>query len=137
MPYIMKYAHIVWATKYRHACITPSIETVILDAIQAKSKELRSPIHAINTAYDHLHVAVTIHSALSDSEWIRQAKAFSSHLVNREFPDLENRFYWQGSYSYHSFGHKQLHFVTGYIVNQKQHHQNNELEEYLEYIPDD
>lgn len=137
MPFIANYAHIVWATKYRQASITPAIETVILNAVYRKSKELNCQIHAINTAYDHLHVAVSIRLAILATDWIRQAKAISSHNVNHEFSNLENPFYWQRGYSYHSFGKKALQFVVSYIENQKHRHEINDLETYLEYIPEE
>ena len=137
MPYVIVYYHVVWATKYRQPIISQEIEPLLFDVIRAKSRQFNSPIHAINAAYDHIHIATEIAPTVALVEWIRQVKAVSSRIVNREFPYLEIPFYWQKSYSIHSYGKKRLPFVTAYIENQKQHHKNNNLEAYLEFIPDE
>jgi putative transposase len=109
---------------------------VIINAIKSKSRELKCPIHAINAAYDHIHIAVTIPPALAIWQWVRDAKGLSAHLVNRDFPDRNDTFRWQKGYSVHTFGLKTLSFVVDYIERQKEHHHNKTLEDYLEYIPD-
>ncbi|MEM9955858.1 MAG: IS200/IS605 family transposase [Chloroflexota bacterium] len=137
MAFIVVYYHVVWATKYRLPLITEQIEPLIFDVIRAKSKQFKSPIHAINAVSDHIHIAVEISQTVALYEWVRQVKAVSSRIVNKEFPHLETRFYWQKSYSIHSFGKKRLPFVTRYIDKQKQHHEQGTLEPYLEQVPDD
>lgn len=137
MPYVVCYYHVIWATKYRVATITQAIEPVLFDTIQHKSKQLNSEVHAINAAYDHVHVAVEIAPSIALSEWVRQIKAVSARIINREFPDLEHPFRWQKSYAILSFGKKALPLVTRYIDNQKAHHKNDTLEAYLEYLPDE
>lgn len=137
MPYVVCYYHVIWATKHRNPIISAPIEPVLFDTIRHKSAQLKSNIHAINSAYDHIHVAVEIAPSIAVSEWVRQVKAVSAHIINREFPDLETRFFWQGGYAILSFGKKALPFVVGYIENQRTHHQNDELEAYLEYLPDE
>lgn len=136
MPHIVCYYHVVWATKYRQSLITPQIEAIIIEAIHAKSTQLKSEIYAINTVLDHIHIAVSIAPTIALADWIQQIKASSSYFVNRSLPNEDNTFRWQGGYSIHSFGKKALPFVLNYIRNQKQHHQNNTLEAYLEHIPD-
>lgn len=131
------YYHIVWATKYRQATIIPQIEPLIFDAISSKSQTLKCKIHAINSAYDHVHVAVTIPPSRAIWEWARDIKGLSAYRVNQEFPERDDIFRWQKGYSVHTFGAKILPFIVAYIERQKEHHQNNTLEEYLEYIPDE
>lgn len=130
------YYHIIWATKYRQTIITPQIESVIFEAIKDKSKRFKCQIHAINSAYDHIHVAVTIPPSLAIYEWVRETKGLSAHEVNREFPNLDDIFKWQRGYSVLTFGEKTLPFVVNYIVKQKEHHANGSLEAYLEYLED-
>ena len=130
------YYHIVWATKYRQASLTTQLEPVIFNAIQSKSRELKCRIYAINAAYDHIHIAITIPPSLGIWEWVRDAKGLSAHLVNRDFPNRDDTFRWQKGYSVHTFGAKILPFVKSYVERQKEHHQNKTLEDYLEYIPD-
>jgi putative transposase len=137
MPFVEAYFHLIWATKYRQAILNPSIEAIIFEAIRSKSKDLRSPIHGINAAHDHIHVAVTIAPSIAASDWVRQVKSVSSLHVNREFTQLENPFRWQGDYGYYTLGKKAMPFLLNYISSQKERHKNNELEPYLEQIPDD
>lgn len=137
MPDVIMYYHMVWATKYRQAIITQQIEPVLFQTIRGKSEQLASPIHAINAAFDHIHIAVEIAPKIAVSEWVRQIKAVSARIINRDFPNLETSFYWQNSYSARTFGKKTLPFVIRYIENQKQHHNDGDLEAYLEYIDDD
>lgn len=134
MPHAVCYYHIVWATKHRQAIITTEIEALLIRVMCDKSSELRCAIHAINTAYDHIHIAVSIRLSISVAEWVRQMKSLSSLRVRQE---MDNEFRWQGSYSVHTFGRKALPFVVSYIEKQKQHHQDNTTEAYLEYIPEE
>ena len=137
MPFVVCYYHAIWSTKHRKPIISQPIEPVLFDTICHKSQQLKSNIHAVNAAYDHVHVAVEISPAIAVSEWVRQVKAVSARIINREFPDSEDGFYWQKSFGMLSFGKKTLPSVVQYIENQKIHHQNDELEAYLEFIPAD
>jgi putative transposase len=130
------YYHIIWATKYRQAIITPEIESVAFEAIRAKSQALKCPILGINAAYDHLHIAVSIPPALAVWEWTRDIKGISAFEVNRRFPKLENTFRWQRGYSVLTFGAKNLPIVLAYIEKQKEHHANNSVIAYLEHLED-
>jgi putative transposase len=127
--------HIIWATKYRQPSITSEIETVILEAAKRKSSQLRCPLDAINTAYDHVHVAVRIRPALAVAAWVRDIKGLTAYEVNHRYPALETTFRWQRGYSVLTFGKKNLEFVLGYIERQKEHHRAETTIDYLEYIP--
>jgi putative transposase len=127
--------HIIWATKYRQASISGEIEAIILDAANRKSQQFRCPLDAINTAYDHVHVAVRIRPALAVSMWVRDIKGLSAFEINRQFPHLETTFRWQRGYSVLTFGKKNLEFVVGYIARQKEHHYDKTTIDYLEYLP--
>lgn len=131
------YYHVIWATKNRAAWITPRIERVIIDTIQQKALALASPILAINTVSDHLHIATCIPPKVAIAEWVKQMKGTSTRTVNEQFPDLESAFSWQTSYGVLTFGVKNLDFVESYITRQKEHHANSTLEMYLEQIEDE
>ncbi|MCC6615577.1 MAG: IS200/IS605 family transposase [Anaerolineae bacterium] len=136
MPFAKCYYHIVWATKYRAAIIDSKLQSLIKEIIQQKSRELHSPILAIDAMPDHIHVAVQISTQLSVAEWARRVKGVSSHEVNAAFPDLETTFAWQKSYGVVTFGEKQAGFVVNYITNQREHHANNHLYALLENTDD-
>ena len=134
MPFQVCYYHVVWATKYRQAIITPSIEAVILNTIAEKSIELKSRVYAINTVPDHIHVAVAIAVNISVADWVQRAKGVSSYEVNTMYPDLDPRFGWQAGYGVLTFGEKRLPYVVDYVQRQKERHGINDLEDYLEQM---
>ncbi len=130
------YYHIIWATKHRQALITPAIEPVLINSVQQKAHQHRTPIHAINMVADHIHIAVTIPPSKAIWEWVRDVKGLTAHDVNSEFSDLEETFKWQRGYSVHTFGKKVLPYIVEYIEKQKIHHEAGTIEPYLEYIED-
>ena len=132
MPFQVCYYHVIWGTKHRQPLITPSIETVILNTLTAKSLELKSRIYAINTVADHIHIAVAISVNIAVVEWIKQVKGVSSHAVNTTYPSLDPRFAWQRGYGVLTFGEKHLSYVMDYVHQQKERHKSDKLETYLE-----
>ena len=115
MPFQVCFYHIIWTTRNREPLITPDIEPLIISTIQHKSKDLRSPIFAVNAVEDHMHVAVSIALSVAVSDWVKQAKGVSAYEVNSAYPDLPARFGWQRSYGVLTFGAKQLSLVQQYI----------------------
>lgn len=131
------YYHVIWATKNRQPIMTPKIEAIVMNVIRNKSRELECPILAQNAVPDHLHIALNIPPSLAVAAWVKRVKGASSHEVNSMFPDLPERFQWQGGYSVLTFGVKNLEFVVRYIENQKEHHASGTLEPYLEHLDND
>jgi len=117
--------------------ISLKIENVIFDSVYQKSNELDVSIAGVNTCLDHIHIAVLIPPKLAVADWIQQVKGRTSHDVNEQYSDLDNRFQWQSSYGVLTFGVKQLDFILAYIVNQKHHHAQNTLQPYMETIEDE
>jgi putative transposase len=134
MPFRVCYYHVVWATKNREPLIVPEVEAVVLPAVVRKSTELDSPVLAINSAGDHVHVAVSISTRISVAEWVKNVKGFSAHEVNAILPQLGTPFHWQKGYGVLTFGTKALPLVSDYIARQKEHHSDNTLDLYLERI---
>ena len=86
---------------------------------------------------DHIHIAVSIPPKIAGARWVKNIKGSTSYEVNQIFPNLPARFRWQGSYSLHTFGAKNLHYVVDYVENQKAHHATNSIVPYLEDFGDD
>lgn len=135
--YYSIYYHAVWSTKHRMPNIDAEIEPLILEMVNLKSQELNCIVHGVNTWEDHIHIAVTIPPSRSIWQWVRDVKGRSTYEVNQAFPNRDEIFRWQSSYSIHSFGKKALPFVLQYIAKQKEHHRQNTLEPYLEQISKD
>jgi REP element-mobilizing transposase RayT len=132
MPFHRCCFHLVWATYQRQPLLVTVVENKVIEVIRRKSQELRSEIYAINCVPDHIHVAVSIALNVSVSDWVKQVKGLSAHEVNQVFPNLETHFRWQSSYGIPTFGAKYLPFVISYVEGQKEHHQANTIDAYLE-----
>ena len=88
---------------------------------------------AINGTADHIHIAITIPPSQLVSHVVGQLKAFSSFVMNKSLTE-DDRFEWQGGHGVLTFGEKVLPKLLAYIANQKAHHQNNEIWDYLETL---
>jgi REP element-mobilizing transposase RayT len=137
LPYSNCYYYLVWATKYRQPVLTAEVAPFVYRAIEQKSIELRSPILAINSVSDHLHVAVCIAPSVSISTWIGHIKGLSAHSVNAVFANLETPFKWQEGYGVVTFGEKNLPYVRAYIAKQQTHHASGQIVDKLERIDED
>lgn len=137
MPFWRCYYHLIWATKQRAPLITPQVEPVIYGVIRAKAHELESPILAMNSVVDHIHIAACIPPKLAVAEWVKHIKGASTRDINARLPNLELPFSWQPSYGALTFGARNQQFVIDYVNRQKEHHANETLEPYLEQIDDE
>ena len=97
MPHYRLFYHFVWTTKDRQPLITAEIQATIHAAIQAKAVEHNALIHALNSVSDHIHLVTTVPPSLSLSEFVRQIKGNSSHLVMLT-TRLQANFAWQHDY---------------------------------------
>lgn len=128
------YYHAVWGTKNRIDLIDDRINEIIKEAVNVKSKELKGQVMEFNSYLDHCHALLTIPSKISVSEFLGQLKGFSSFEINRL--SLEEGIEWQRGFGVLTLSDKGLPFIKRYIKNQNNHHQNNELVDILEYIPE-
>jgi putative transposase len=121
----------VWGTKNREFSILHDFETELYRVMAAKVINMDGIVHAIGGVEDHVHLAVTIPPKYALAKVIGEIKGNSSHAVNHVIKPGYN-FYWQEEYGVLSFGEKNLPAIVRYIKNQKQHHADNTLQQYLE-----
>ena len=67
-------------------------------------------------------------------DFIGQIKGFSAYEINKI--KGEQYLKWQQGYGILSLSKRGLPFVKKYIQNQKKHHENNDVTEILEFVPD-
>ena len=79
---------------------------------------------------DHVHLAVSIPPSVSLSDFMHQIKGASSRLLRESGGFRE--FYWQPEYGAISFHEDLLPKITSYVLNQRQHHSENQLRAALE-----
>ena len=136
------YYHLVWATKNREHMIQPEVEPRLYSYIVTKASELGVYIYAINGWYDHVHLVVSIPPKHAVAYVVKRLKGASSHDINQA-GDLDYQFAWQRGYGALSLGELQRPKAEAYVARQKQHHEcqttNGWLERYAEFDegPDD
>lgn len=133
MPFWELYYHFTWGTKLRQPIISNEFSVSLNKAMTSKAVELGAIVHAVGGIEDHVHLAVSVPPKISLSEFVRQIKGKSSHFVNHEIKQ-GYFFQWQSEYGVVSFGGKNLLMVVSYVLNQREHHRNKTLYEYLEQI---
>jgi putative transposase len=131
MPFWRLYYHLVWATKNREPLIQPKIERRLFAYLVSKAAELGVYVYAVNGWYDHIHMVVSIPPRLSVSELVKKLKGASSHDLNQS-GGYEGSFAWQRGYGVLSMGETQRSKIAAYVTGQKQHHEQQTADPWLE-----
>ncbi len=134
--YWQLYYHIVWSTKGRQPLISEDVQDVIIRYIQAKCDEMGCVLRAIGTAADHVHILVSIPPDVRISDFIRDIKGGSSHLVNHEM-GLDAPFYWQRGAGVISISSHDKVRVIEYVRRQREKHASGDLLPSLERTGED
>ena len=124
--YHQLYYHFIWGTFERQKMIDERIEKVLKKLIKDKVNEKKSELICFGCTDDHVHLLVRLHPALSISEIIGEIKGYSSYVIANQI-HLERDFRWQGGYGALSVSRKDISRLIGYIENQKEHHNNDNL----------
>lgn len=136
MSFWRNYYHITWATKNREHLILPSFESQLFTYIVNKGNELGVIIYAINGWLDHIHLLIAIPPKLSVAEVVRRLKGASAHYVNHILRPEDLDFAWQRGYGCFTLGESQRNIAEEYILNQKQHHADQTINNWLEQCTD-
>ena len=94
MPFWQLFYHIVWATRYRAPILTPDIEPLIYNLLQAKAISLGGHVYALNGAYDHVHLIAAVPPKIALANFIGQIKAVASTKYNQAHL-YAPPFFWQ------------------------------------------
>ena len=130
------YLHINWHVKDDRPTLKPEIEPLVHDIITTRCRKMKGVyLHQINGTPTHVHLAVNIEPHVTISEMVKELKGGSSHDTNTHLN--KKLLYWQRGYGVVSFGKNNLHWVSKYIANQKEHHARKDVHERLERITAD
>ncbi len=125
-PFTQLYLHCVWSTWDRLPLLTPQSEPPIYSAILNKCLELKCDALAIGGIEDHIHLLVRFPATISVSDFVKEVKGTSSHLINHQINPGEF-FKWQGAYGAFTVSKNLVEVVQKYINLQKQHHADQNL----------
>lgn len=90
-------AHLVLVTKYRKKVITPEILEKLIDITKSLSTKWGVEIIQINGETDHLHILFGYYPQMQISKYVNNIKSVTSRLINQDFAEHLNNFYWKES----------------------------------------
>lgn len=128
------YIHLTFCTKNRYPFIKPGIEDRLHPYISGILKNLDSPVLAINSAPDHIHILFRLSKNYALAKVVEEVKKQSSKWIKGLDPSL-SKFTWQIGYGAFSVSGGMLETVKKYIEKQKEHHaKKTYMEEVEEFI---
>ncbi|ROI04620.1 IS200/IS605 family transposase [Chryseobacterium sp. G0240] len=131
---VKNYIHIVFSTKYRDDFIDEKIEKELYSYIAAICKDFESRASQIGGTDNHVHILCRLSQKTALMKLIQEIKAHSSKWIKMKGRKYEN-FFWQNGYGAFSVGEKNIHTVTNYIRNQRQHHHTQNFKnEFIEIL---
>lgn len=131
MPFWRTYYHLVWGTKNRQEDITSTVEPILFQYLINKAVENEVRVYAINGWYEHVHLVVSIPPKLSVADAVKRLKGASSYYINEQNL-LKEQFAWQRGYGVLTVGERQLDKAIDYVERQKEHHQQQTTNSWLE-----
>ena len=131
MSFWRTYYHLVWSTKDREPLINERAERILFGYLNSKAAELGVHVYAINGWIDHIHMVVSVPPKLAVAQVVKRLKGSSSHYLNT-LDLLPEPFAWQRGYGVFSLGESQLDRAVAYVDNQKEHHDRQTTNAWLE-----
>jgi hypothetical protein len=90
-------------------------------------------VYQVNGMAEHVHVVAAVPPKHAIAIVVKNLKGASSHFINdRQW--LDDHFAWERGYGALSLGEKQRPFAEQYVANQKQHHQSQTTNHWLEHV---
>ena len=119
--YDLKY-HLVWVTKYRYKILSGELSTRTRDLLRQVCMAREIKIIKGHVSRDHVHMLVSCPPKLSVSDMMQYLKGRSSHMLQREFPELKRRYWgqhlWARGYFAASSGTVTDEMIKAYIEQQ-------------------
>ncbi|MCQ2251554.1 MAG: IS200/IS605 family transposase [Bacteroidales bacterium] len=126
MSHISIYYHIIWRTKYSQQTIDEVNERQLYAYIHGYCQNKKSVLYRVNGMPDHIHMLVSIHPSISVSTFMKVLKTETSKWMKYSglFPEFQG---WGNGYACFSYSFQEKQNVYNYILNQKNHHQSEEM----------
>ena len=113
--------HVVFSTKNRERVLTADHREKLFRYLWGIHKNIDCHLHRINGVEDHVHLLISLHPALSLSDYVKEIKTGSSKWIKAEriFPDFTG---WQDGYGAFTLSVNEKEAVSNYIKGQEEHH---------------
>ncbi len=125
------YIQVVFAVKGRQSLIHASWEDELYQYIAGIIRNKNQKLLAINGMSDHIHILIGMRPSCCLSDLGREIKK-ASHEFIRDKKFTPYKFQWQEGYAAFSYSHSGLDHVVGYIMKQKEHHQQRTFKQEYE-----
>jgi putative transposase len=121
------HAHLVFITKYRHACFTSKHLSTLKNLFRSVCEDFETELIEFNGEGDHVHLLVNYPPKVSLSKLVNSLKGVSSRKLKLHHPELIKSSYlkntlWSPSYFAGSVGGAPISVVRQYIEQQKRPH---------------
>jgi len=115
--------HIVWVTKYRYKVLKGDIQKrcrqLLIQICDTEDVRILGGV----VSKDHVHMHVEYPPSLMISEFVKRLKGRSSRLLQREYPELQKRYwgkhFWAIGYGAWSTGNVTEEMVQEYLQHHK------------------
>jgi putative transposase len=132
--YTQLYVQLIFAVKFRDACLTKSVRERVFSYIAGIIREMDHKPIIVNGVEDHIHILIGLNTNKSISDTVHTIKRTSSLFINKEKLCL-GKFAWQEGYAAYSYSRSQLNNVYNYILNQAEHHRKVKFrDEYIGFL---
>lgn len=133
----VEFAHLVFAVDRDSPTLSGPSAALVERSLRATCAEVGVTVHAIGVMPDHVHVAVSVPTAVNIGGLVDRLKAASSYLLNRPTDDLpEPAFAWRPSYGALMMGTNPRADVVAYVTGQAELHAIGDLLSLLEETDD-
>jgi putative transposase len=96
--------HFVWKTKYGYRVLKEEIGLRLRDMVKEICSEHEMDIIKGNIRANHIHILVRAPAHLSPAKMLQYLKGKSSYRLQREFPQLQKKYWGQHLWSRGYFG---------------------------------
>ena len=118
--------HIVWVTKYRYHVLQGDIQKrcreLIIQVCEVEEVKILKGV----VSKDHIHIHIEYAPKQSISELVKKMKGRSSRLLQKEFPQLQKRYwgqhFWATGYGAWSSGNITDEMIQAYL----EHHRKSD-----------
>ena len=120
--------HFIFSTHERRRLIVPAVQKRLYPYIGGIARENGMTALAIGGVEDHVHLLLSLLTALSIAKAMQLVKPGSSKWMHETFPDQVG-FAWQEGYGAFSIGISQVDRTIAYINTHEEHHRTLTLQE--------
>lgn len=120
--------HLVFSTKDRTACLSPTIRPALHAYLAAVARGLQCDCPRVGGVADHVHLAVRLARTVPIAGVVAELKTSSSQWLKTQARDLVG-FAWQRGYGAFSVGPTDMDALLAYIDDQEEHHRTRTFQD--------